>query len=83
MRHPDQAAVTGAFSYPGGYVARRLLDQGVRVRTLTRRPHSEDPLPAMLRRPLWTSPTLMDCAGRCREQAFSTTPTGFGTPMAG
>ena len=38
MRHPDLAVVTGAFGYTGGYVARRLLDQGVRVRTLTRRP---------------------------------------------
>ena len=38
MRHPDLAVVTGAFGYTGGYVARRLIDQGVRVRTLTRRP---------------------------------------------
>ena len=32
MPHPDLAVVTGAFSYTGRYVARRLLDQGVRVR---------------------------------------------------
>ena len=37
MPHPEQAVVTGAFSYTGRYVARRLLKQGVRVRTLTRR----------------------------------------------
>ena len=37
MSHPDLAVVTGAFGYTGRYVARRLLDQGVRVRTLTRR----------------------------------------------
>ena len=37
MLHPEQAVVTGAFSYTGRYVARRLLKQGVRVRTLTRR----------------------------------------------
>ena len=36
MSHPDLAFVTGAFSYTGRYVTRRLLDQGVRVRTLTR-----------------------------------------------
>ena len=42
--HPDLAIVTGAFSYTGRYVARRLLDQGVRVRTLTRSPEAEDPL---------------------------------------
>ena len=44
MPHPDLAIVTGAFSYTGRYVARRLLDQGVRVRTLTRSPDAEDPL---------------------------------------
>ena len=33
MLHPEQAVVTGAFSYTGRYVARRLLKQGVRVRT--------------------------------------------------
>ena len=41
--NPDLAIVTGAFSYTGKYVARRLLDQGVRVRTLTRSPNAEDP----------------------------------------
>ena len=42
---PDSAlaVVTGAFSYTGRYVTRRLLDQGVRVRTLTRSPDAEDP----------------------------------------
>ena len=43
MPHPNLAVVTGAFSYTGRYVTRRLLDQGVRVRTLTRSPHAEDP----------------------------------------
>ena len=37
MTHPDMAVVTGAFSYTGNYVARRLLKQGVLIRTLTRR----------------------------------------------
>ena len=41
--HPNLAIVTGAFSYTGGYVARRLLDQGIRVRTLTRSPNAENP----------------------------------------
>ena len=44
MPHPDLAIVTGAFSYTGRYVAQRLLDQGVHVRTLTRSPYAEDPL---------------------------------------
>lgn len=37
MSHPEMAVVTGAFGYTGRYVARRLLELGVRVRTLTRR----------------------------------------------
>ena len=44
MPHPDLAIVTGAFSYTGRYVARRLVDQGVHIRTLTRSPNAEDPL---------------------------------------
>ena len=43
MPHPDQAVVTGAFSYTGRYVARRLLDQGIGVRTLTRSLERENP----------------------------------------
>ncbi len=44
MADPDLAVVTGAFSYTGGYVARRLLDEGVGVRTLSRRPAGRNPL---------------------------------------
>ena len=40
---PDLAVVTGAFSYTGRYVTRRLVNQGVRVRTLTRNPDAENP----------------------------------------
>ena len=43
MPHPNLAVVTGAFSYTGRYVTRHLLDQGARVRTLTRSPDAEDP----------------------------------------
>ena len=35
--------VTGAFSYTGKYIARRLLSMGKRVRTLTGRPNRENP----------------------------------------
>ena len=35
--------VTGAFGYSGRYIARRLLDAGCRVRTLTNSPHRSDP----------------------------------------
>ena len=44
MGHPEVAVVTGAFGYTGGYVARRLIDEGVRVRTLSRRPAGTNPL---------------------------------------
>lgn len=40
--------VTGAFSYTGKYIARRLLAQGHTVRTLTGHPKPEDPLNAQL-----------------------------------
>ena len=43
MPHPDTAIVTGAFSYTGKYIARRLLDAGVRVKTLTGHPDRRDP----------------------------------------
>ncbi len=43
MTHPESAVVTGAFSYTGKYIARRLLDDGVRVKTLTGHPGREDP----------------------------------------
>ena len=43
LTHPNTAIVTGAFSYTGRYVARRLLDEGVSVRTLTRIPEREGP----------------------------------------
>ena len=38
MTYADHAVVTGAFSYTGGYIARRLLQLGTRVKTLTRHP---------------------------------------------
>ena len=41
---PELVVVTGAFSYTGSFIARRLLDDGVRVRTLTRR---DDPSSAL------------------------------------
>ena len=43
MTHPGTAIVTGAFSYTGKYIARRLLDAGVQVRTVTGHPGREDP----------------------------------------
>ena len=39
----DLHVVTGAFGYSGRYMARRLLDAGHRVRTLTNSPWRENP----------------------------------------
>lgn len=39
MTPADLDAVTGAFSFTGGFIARRLLATGRRVRTLTNHPH--------------------------------------------
>lgn len=48
MTHTDTDAelhvVTGAFGYSGQYIARRLLDAGKRVRTLTNSPQRRNPL---------------------------------------
>ncbi len=56
MDHPTPAtlhAVTGAFGYSGKYIARRLLDAGHTVRTLTRSPRRENPFGSALEvRPL-------------------------------
>ena len=49
LLHPKSAAVTGAFSYTGSYVAKRLLDEGVRVRTLTRNTGRESPFGGMVK----------------------------------
>ena len=49
MAHPDQAVVTGAFSYTGGFIARRLLRSGVRVTTLTRHPDIQNAFDGQVR----------------------------------
>ena len=43
MSHGQIHAVTGAFGYSGKYIARRLLDHGHRVRTLTNSPCRRNP----------------------------------------
>ena len=48
MQHPNTAIVTGAFSYTGRYVARRLEDEGVSVRTLTRNPDRDGPFSGLV-----------------------------------
>jgi NADH dehydrogenase len=40
----DLHVVTGAFGFSGRYIARRLLSEGRRVRTLTNKPANGDPL---------------------------------------
>ena len=64
LPHPDQAVVTGAFGYTGRYVVRRLLDDDVRVRTLTRNPDRGDPFAGRVKaHPL----DFSDPEGLCRS----------------
>ena len=42
METAELNVVTGAFSYTGNYITRRLLSMGKRVRTLTGRPNREN-----------------------------------------
>ena len=39
----EASAITGAFGYTGKYIARRLLDRGERVITLTGNPNRQNP----------------------------------------
>jgi len=49
MTAPELNVVTGAFSYTGKYIARRLLALGKEVRTLTGHPDREDPFDERVR----------------------------------
>ena len=68
MPHPDTAVVTGAFSYTGRYITRRLLDEGARVRTLTGHPDRRDPFGGQVK----TAPLdFSDRDGLCRSMQGS------------
>jgi uncharacterized protein YbjT (DUF2867 family) len=74
--------VTGAFSYTGQYIARRLLARGKEVRTLTGHPQRAHPLSNQVRAfPLaFDDPRLLQEA--LRGRVFSITPTGYVSLMA-
>ena len=55
MSRSSLSVVTGAFGYSGKYIARRLLEQGGIVKTLTRTPISHSPFGDRVRLYLWTS----------------------------
>lgn len=48
MDNKDLHVVTGAFGYSGRYIAHRLLNAGIPVRTITNHPKSSDPLAARI-----------------------------------
>ena len=50
MSNSGVSVVTGAFGYTGKYIAQRLLDQGVPVRSLTRNPQSFSPFGSQVER---------------------------------
>ncbi len=49
MTTPEINAITGAFSYTGKYITRRLLAMGKQVRTLTGHPNNPNPFGAQVR----------------------------------
>ena len=49
MSHLRNAVVTDAFSYTDRYVAKRLLEEGVRVRTLTHCTGKESPFGGLVK----------------------------------
>ncbi len=57
------SVVTGAFGYTGRYIARRLIDDGREVRTLTRAPESANPFGDRVKR----RPLDFDDAGQLAE----------------
>ena len=76
MPHPDLVVVTGAFSYTGKYVARRLLDRGIRVTTLTRRLIPSDEAPTGTTR-------LTDGSTTTRAASVAGTCPSYGATTAG
>ena len=50
MGNSGVSVVTGAFGYTGKYIAQRLLDEGVSVRSLTRNPQSFSPFGGQVER---------------------------------
>ena len=60
---PNIHAVTGAFGYSGKYIARRLLDAGHQVLTLTNSPGRENPFGDRIR----VSPLHFDRPGKLSE----------------
>ena len=51
MGYPDLAVVTGALGSTGAYVVRGLVDQGVRMRTPSRRLAHRNPLGGLVEPP--------------------------------
>ena len=78
MSHPDSAVVTGAFSYTGGYVARRLVDQGVSVRTLSRHPDSRNDFGGLVQ----AAPLDFWCRADRHDQAERLAPRQLGGPRS-
>ena len=68
LQHSPLAVVNCAFGYIGKKVARRLLGEGIGVRTLTRSPDWRDPFGGRLP---WTSLTRMSFADLWKGRASS------------
>ena len=72
LSHSDAAIVSDAFSFTGRYVARRLMEQGVSVRTLTRNPEREDPFGGLV------PATPLDFSWESRNGEYGSLPATAG-----
>ena len=66
MAHPDLAVVTGAFGFTGACAVQGLVDQGVRMKTLSRRLADRNPLGGLVET---ISPDFPDPDGPRRSMA--------------
>ena len=73
-------AITGAFSYTGKYITRRLLDEGKEVRTLTGHPNNPNPFGEQVQ----AYPFNFDQPDELVKRVLqpSIIPTGFASLMA-
>ena len=72
--------VTGAFGYTGKYIARRLLADGIRVKTLTGHPERPNPFGGEVVATPSTSTILRPSSNSYQALRSCITPTGSASP---
>ena len=82
MSRSSLSVVTGAFGYSGKYIARRLLEQGATVKTLTRTPTSHSPFGDRVEALPLDFGDFNGLVENLREPPLCTTPIGFASHEA-